>query len=89
MWRGVGCAMSAQPQVQARASGLGASAEPALVMNCNKLAHRIWEQAELVKAQQAGTQFAPTRFRTVVASTKGRVNLLNPRQAALAFRITP
>lgn len=30
-----------------------------------KLAKRIWEQIELAKAQQAGTQFVATKFRTV------------------------
>ena len=31
----------------------------------NKLAKRIWEQIELAKAHQAGTQFVATKFRTV------------------------
>jgi hypothetical protein len=31
----------------------------------NKLAKRVWEQIELAKAQQAGTQFVATKFRTV------------------------
>jgi len=44
---------------------------PAVVMRRNKLAHRIWEQTELVKAQQAGTPFAPTRFRTVEEKDTG------------------
>ena len=30
-----------------------------------KLAKRIWEQIELAKAQQTGTQFVATKFRTV------------------------
>lgn len=30
-----------------------------------KLAKRIWEQMELAKAQQAGTHFVATKFRTV------------------------
>ena len=34
-----------------------------------KLAKRIWEQIELAKAQQAGTQFVATKFRTVTDST--------------------
>jgi hypothetical protein len=37
----------------------------------NKLAKRLWEQIELAKAQQAGIQFAPTKFRTVVDSETG------------------
>ena len=35
----------------------------------NKLAKRVWEQMELAKAQQAGTQFVTTKFRTVTDST--------------------
>ena len=31
----------------------------------NNLAKRVWEQIELAKAQQAGTQFVATKFRTV------------------------
>ena len=37
----------------------------------NKLAKRLWEQMELAKAQQAGVQFMPTKFRTVVDSETG------------------
>ena len=37
----------------------------------NKLAKRLWEQAELAKAQQAGTQFTSTKFRTVVENDTG------------------
>lgn len=37
----------------------------------NKLAKRLWEQIELAKAQQAGIQFTPTKFRTVVDSETG------------------
>ena len=37
----------------------------------NKLAKRLWEQIELAKAQQAGTTFAPTRFRSVVQNDTG------------------
>jgi hypothetical protein len=35
----------------------------------NKLAKRVWEQMELAKAQQAGTQFVATKFRKVTDST--------------------
>ncbi len=38
----------------------------------NKLAKRLWEQAELAKAQQEGTTFAPTRFRSVVQNDTGQ-----------------
>ena len=38
----------------------------------NKLAKRLWEQMELAKAQQAGTTFAPTRFRSVVQIDTGQ-----------------
>lgn len=37
----------------------------------NKLAKRLWEQIELAKAQQTGSTFAPTRFRTVKDSETG------------------
>ena len=37
----------------------------------NKLAKRLWEQMELAKAQQAGVQFTPTKFRTIVDSETG------------------
>jgi len=38
----------------------------------NKLAKRLWEQAELARAQQAGTTFAPKRFRSVVQNDTGQ-----------------
>ena len=38
---------------------------PQVQQRRNKLVKRLWEQTELAKAQQAGTHFAPTRFRTV------------------------
>ena len=44
---------------------------PALQVRRNKLAKRLWEQAELAKAQQAGTQFTATKFRTVVENDTG------------------
>lgn len=44
---------------------------PAVQVRRDKLAKRLWEQAELARAQQAGTQFAPTRFRTVVEHATG------------------
>ena len=37
----------------------------------NKLVKRLWEQAELAKAQQAGSQFAPIKFRTVTDRATG------------------
>ena len=44
---------------------------PAVQLRRDKLAKRLWEQAELARAQQAGTQFAPTRFRTVLEHETG------------------
>lgn len=44
---------------------------PAVQVRRDKLAKRLREQAELARAQQAGTQFAPTRFRTVVEPDTG------------------
>ena len=37
----------------------------------NKLAKRLWEQAELARAQAAGTTFSPTRYRTVTDKHTG------------------
>jgi hypothetical protein len=37
----------------------------------NKLAQRLWEQGELAKAKQAGTQFNPIKFRTVKDAETG------------------
>jgi sugar (pentulose or hexulose) kinase len=44
---------------------------PAVQVRRNKLAKRLWEQMELAKAQQAGTQFTPTKLRTVVENDTG------------------
>ena len=44
---------------------------PAVQVRRNKLVKRLWEQAELARAQQAGTHFAPTKFRTVVENDTG------------------
>jgi hypothetical protein len=44
---------------------------PAVQLRRNKLARRLWEQTELAKAQQAGTQFITTQFRTVVEHDTG------------------
>jgi Na+-translocating ferredoxin:NAD+ oxidoreductase RnfC subunit len=44
---------------------------PAVQVRRNKLAKRLWEQAELAKAQQTGTRFTPTKFRTVVENDTG------------------
>jgi hypothetical protein len=57
---------------------------PAIQLRRNKLAQRLWEQAELAKAKLAGTQFAPTRFRTVVENDTGL-----RRQVELPKRIKP
>ena len=44
---------------------------PQVQQRRNKLVKRLWEQAELAKAQQAGTQFAPIKFRTVTDRATG------------------
>ena len=44
---------------------------PAIQVRRNKLAKRLWEQTELAKAQQDGTQFTATKFRTVVENDTG------------------
>ena len=37
----------------------------------NKLAKRLWEQMELAKAQQAGTHYIATKFRTITDNETG------------------
>ena len=37
----------------------------------NKLAKRLWEQMELAKAQQAGTQYTATKFRSITDNETG------------------
>ena len=44
---------------------------PAVQVRRNKLVKRLWEQVELAKAQEAGTHFSPTKFRTVVENDTG------------------
>lgn len=44
---------------------------PAVQVRRNKLAKRLWEQIELARAQQAGTSFVPTKFRTVTDAETG------------------
>lgn len=44
---------------------------PAVQMRRNKLVKRLWEQAELAKAQQAGTQFTSTKFRSIADPDTG------------------
>lgn len=57
---------------------------PAVQLRRDKLANRRWEQAELARAQQNGTQFAPMRLRTVVEHDTGV-----RRQVAQPKRIKP
>lgn len=44
---------------------------PVVQQRRNKLVKRLWEQAELAKAFQAGTQFQPVKFRTHVDKVTG------------------
>ncbi|MEK6384096.1 MAG: DUF6641 family protein [Paraburkholderia tropica] len=44
---------------------------PQIVQRRNRLIAQIWEQTELAKAQQAGTSFAPTKFRSVKDAETG------------------
>jgi hypothetical protein len=44
---------------------------PAVQVRRNKLVKRLWEQAELAKAQQAGTQFTSTKFRSIADPDTG------------------
>ena len=45
-----------------------------------KLAKKLWEQIELAKAQQAGTSFTMTRFRTVTNDEGIRRSVETPRR---------
>ena len=38
----------------------------------NKLAKRLWEQAELARAQQTGGTFAPKKFRSITDANTGQ-----------------
>ena len=44
---------------------------PTIQVRRNKLAKRLWEQMELAKARQAGTQFTALRFRTITDKETG------------------
>jgi hypothetical protein len=44
---------------------------PTIQVRRNKLAKRLWEQTELAKARQAGTQFTTVRFRTIADKETG------------------
>lgn len=44
---------------------------PVIQVRRNKLVRRLWEQMELAKAQQAGTHFAPIKFRSIVDPDTG------------------
>ena len=54
----------------------------------NKIVKRLWEQVELAKAQQAGTQFAPIKFRTLIDKATGerRQVEMNKRVKAWWFK---
>lgn len=57
---------------------------PVIQLRRNKLARRLWEQAELAKAQQAGTQFTATKYRTVVDDVSG-----SRKQIEVSKRVKP
>lgn len=44
---------------------------PVIQVRRNKLVKRLWEQMELARAQQAGTHFAPIKFRTIADTETG------------------
>ncbi|PUE25244.1 DUF6641 family protein [Limnohabitans sp. Jir72] len=44
---------------------------PPVQQRRNKLVRRIWEQIELAKAEQAGTTFAPIKFRSYTDKETG------------------
>jgi len=50
----------------------------------NKMGKRLWEQIQLAKAQQDGTQFKVTKFRTTTDTVTGE-----RKQVELAKRVKP
>ena len=44
---------------------------PAVQVRRNKLAKRLWEQMQLAKAQEAGTQFSSVKFRSYLDKDTG------------------
>lgn len=44
---------------------------PAVQVRRNKMSRRLWEQMELAKAQQAGTDFTPVKLRSYVDKETG------------------
>jgi hypothetical protein len=57
---------------------------PVVQVRRNKLVKRLWEQIELAKAQQAGTQFAPIKFRSIADPDTGI-----RRQVEMPKRVKP
>ena len=44
---------------------------PAVQVRRNKMSRRLWEQIELARAQQSGTEFAPVKLRSYVDKETG------------------
>ncbi len=57
---------------------------PVIQVRRNKLVKRLWEQIELAKAQQTGTQFAPIKFRSIADPDTGI-----RRQVEMPKRVKP
>ena len=57
---------------------------PVIQVRRNKLVRRLWEQMELAKAQQAGTHFAPIKFRSIADPDTGI-----RRQVEMPKRVKP
>ena len=57
---------------------------PAIQVWRNKLVRRLWEQTELARAQAAGTQFTPTKFRSIFDPDTGQ-----GRQVEVYKRVKP
>ena len=59
-----------------------------VVVRRNKLAKRIWEQQELLKAQQAGAHYAPVKFRTVKDADTGARKQIETHKRVKAWWFT-
>jgi len=61
---------------------------PAVQQRRNKLAKRLHEQMELARAQQAGTQYAPVKFRTVKDAETGARKQIETHKRVKAWWFT-
>jgi hypothetical protein len=59
-----------------------------IVQRRNKLSNQLWEQMELARAQQAGTQYAPVKLRTVKDADTGARKQIETHKRVKAWWFT-